>query len=118
VKDVVGKLTAEGAEVAGQKGNVVLVTVPGEGRNVRIVIRFCKTDSGGGFLDLRARGTDFRVRLESRLVARFALARFLDFRNIRIKCQISRKRKSHDVVELIGQVRELQLRGQQFLSCL
>src|SRR4029077_5659327 len=49
VEKVVGKLDTEGAEVARQKGNVALVTVPGKSRDVWHVFGLTQPHPGGGF---------------------------------------------------------------------
>src|SRR6202042_72784 len=115
VEKIVSQLKSEGAEVVRQKRDIVLITVASKRRDVWHIVSLGQLHGGVRLSQFLARRYDFWMRLQSDLDALLALASIMDAGNAGIQIQLRRQRQPGYVVQLHGQVRELQLSGQQFL---
>src|ERR1700735_5144420 len=79
IEQIIGQLRSESSKVAGEERDVVLITVPGNRRDVGIVIRLCQANGRRSFLHFGAFRDNLRVRCQSRSDAFLAMARLLHF---------------------------------------
>ena len=113
VKKIVAEVNAEGAEIAGQERNIVRIAVAGERFHIRHVLAFGETHGGGGLLDFVRAPRRFpdalRVPAQALLLAHRLSP---DLPNGGIERERRRERQADGIVELHGEVRELQFRGE------
>src|SRR5271156_1567553 len=60
IEQVIGQLRSESSKVAGEERDVVLITVPGNSRDIGNVIRLCQANGRRRFLHFGPRRDDFR----------------------------------------------------------